>query len=79
MKDFKKDSSIDTIIRQSILGVIKDNWHSFCEQDTSCPMFEFEFCLDTGDSLPVCCRQLVYSMHERKIMNTHIEGMEDND
>ena len=35
-------------------------------------MFDFEFCLDTGDSKPVCCRQPAYGVHERKIMNAHI-------
>ena len=42
-------------------------------------MFDFESCLDIGDSPPVCYRQPVYGIHERKIMNTHINVLEDND
>ena len=42
-------------------------------------MFDFEFCLDTSDSKPVYCRQPSYGIHERKIMNTHIQILEDND
>ena len=41
-------------------------------------MFDFEFCLDTGDSKPICYCQLSYGIHERKIMNTHIQILEDN-
>ena len=42
-------------------------------------MFDLKFCLDTGDSKSVCCRQPSYGIHERKIMNTHIQILEDND
>ena len=79
MKDFHIDSSIDTNIRQSILSIIKDNWDFVCEQDDSRLMLDFEFCLDTGESPPVCCRQPVYGIHERKIMTAHIRVLEDND
>ena len=41
-------------------------------------MFNFECCLDTGYSKPVCCRHPVYGIHERKIMNTYIQIMEEN-
>ena len=36
-------------------------------------MFDFKFCIDTGDSKPVCCRQPSYGIHERKIMDKHIQ------
>ena len=42
-------------------------------------MSDFEFCLDTGDSKPIYCRQLVYGIHERNIMDTHIQILEMND
>ena len=42
-------------------------------------MLYFEFCLHTGDSPPVYCRQLVYGTYEKKRMNTHIKVLEDND
>ena len=34
---------------------------------------------DTEDSKPVCCHQLVHGIHERNIMNTHIQILEEND
>ena len=78
MKDFNINSSIDTIIHQSIFGVIKDNWNYFGKQGTFRSIFNFEFCLYTCDSPPVCCYQLVYSIHEKNA-NTHIKVLEDND
>ena len=41
-------------------------------------MFDFEFCIDTGDSKPVCYRQPSYSIHERKIMDKYIHILETN-
>ena len=78
-KDLCIDDNIDPTIRHSVIKIIHDNWDSFCEQGAARPMFDFEFCLDTGDSKPVCCRQPSYGIHERKIMNTHIQILEDND
>ena len=79
MKYLKKDCSIDTAIHQSILGVIKDNYDSFSEQGVSRPMFDFEFYLDIDESPRVCCSQPMYGIHERRIMNTRMKMLEDND
>ena len=79
VKDFRIDSSIDTNIRQYFLSINNDNQDSFCEQGTSCSILTFDFCLDTDDSPPAYCRQPVYSIHEIKIMTTHIKVLEDND
>ena len=78
-KYLRIDDSIDPTIRYSVIKIINDNWDSFCEQGAARPMFDFEFCLDTGDYKPVCCRQLSYGIHEREIMNTCIQILEDND
>ena len=32
-------------------------------------MFDFEFYLDTGYILPICCKQLIGDIYEKKIMN----------
>ena len=42
------------------------------------PVFDSEFCIDTDDSAPVCCRQPNYRFYERKIMNKHITVLEDS-
>ena len=41
-------------------------------------MFDFEFCIDTDNSPPVCCRQPVYGFHESKIMTKLIADLEAN-
>ena len=41
-------------------------------------MFDFEFCIDTDNSPPVCCRQPVYGFHESKIMTKLIAVLEAN-
>lgn len=78
-KKLKIDPNIDPSLRYSILHVIQDNWESFCEQGAPRPMFDFEFCIDTGDSKLVCCRRPVYDIHEWKIMNKHFQILENND
>ena len=70
---------MDPTIKQSIITIVKDNWDSFCEEGASRPMFDFEFCIDTGNSKPVCYYQSSYSIHERKIMDKHIHILETND
>ena len=78
-RDLDIDVNMDPTLKQSILTIIKDNWDSFCEKGASRPMLDFEFCIDTGDSKPVCCRQPSYGIHERKIMDEHIQALEAND
>ena len=68
----------DDFIRHSVLSIIKYNWDSFCERGVSRPVLNFEFCIDTGYSPPVCCRQPKYGCRERKIMNKHIQALDDS-
>ena len=80
MNDFRIELSIDTNIRQSFLSIIKDNWVSFWKQGASRPpMLDFEFYLDTGNSLPVRCRQSVYGINKSEIMTAHIKVLKGND
>ena len=78
-KDLTIATTMDSTIKQSILTIIKDNWNSFCEEGASRPMFDFEFCIYTGNSKPVCYRQPSYGIHECKIMDKHIHILETND
>ena len=70
---------MDSTLKESITTIIKHNWDSFCEQGVSHTMFDFEFCIDTWDSKSACCRQPSYGIHERKIMDKHIQILEAND
>ena len=70
---------MDPTIKQSILTIIEDNWDSFSEEGSSRLIFDFEFCIYTGDSKHVCYHQPSYGIHERKIMDKHIHILESND
>ena len=78
-KDLTIDVSMDPSLKQSIITIIKYNRGSFCENGTSRPMIDFELCIDTGDSKPVCCHQPSYGIHKRKIMDKHIQILEASD
>ena len=78
-KDLTVGATMDPTIKQSILTIIKDNWDSFYEKNTFRPMFDFVFCIDTGDFKAVCCRHTSYGIHERKIMDKQINLLETND
>ena len=56
MKYLRIDSTIDPNLHYSILNIIQDNWDSFCEQEDSHPILDFEFCIDIGKSKPVYYR-----------------------
>ena len=40
---------MDPTLKDYIKTIIRDNWDSFCEQGASRPIFDFEFCIDTGN------------------------------
>ena len=79
LRDLHIGNNVDSAIRHKIINIIQDNWDSFCERGASRPMLNFEFCIDTGNSPPVCCRQPVYGFHKSKIMNTLIAALEVSD
>ena len=39
-------------------------------------MIDFEFCINTGNSLSICCRQPTSRFHENKIMTKKIYDLE---
>jgi len=75
---FHISKQVDDFIRSSVLSVIKSNCDSFYEKDVSRPVIDFAFCVDTGDSPPVCCHQPSYDLHEGKIMKQHIKALEES-
>ena len=77
-RDFRIGDQVDDLIRRSVLTIIKTNQDSFCERGVSRPVLDFVLYIDTGYSIPVCCRQPSYEYHERKIMNKHIAALEDS-
>ena len=68
----------DEFTRCSVLSIIKSNWDSFCERGILRPVLDFELYIDTGDSPQMYCHQPKYGYHERKIMNKHIQALDDS-
>ena len=78
LRDFRIGEHVDAYIRQSVLSIIKSNWNYFGQRGVSRPVLDFEFCIDTGDSVPVCCLQPKYGFHERNIINQYITALENS-
>ena len=78
LRDLLIGDDVDTAIRRKIINIIQDNRDSFCERGVSRPMLDFDFCIDTGNSPPVCCCQPVYGFRESKIMTKLIADLEEN-
>ena len=78
LRDLLTGDDVDAAIRHKIINIIQNNWDSFCKRGFSCPMLDFEFRIDTGNSPSVCCRQPVYGFHESKIMIKLIADLEAN-
>ena len=76
LRDLLIGDDVDATIRHRIIDIIHDNWDSFCERRISRPMLDFEFCINTGNSPPFCCRQPVYGFHESKIVTKLITDLE---
>ena len=60
LRNFHIENNVNATIRKNI---IRDNWNSFWERGVSRPMFDFELYIDTNNSPPDCCRQLMYGFH----------------
>ena len=78
LRDLLIENDVDAAIRIKIITSIQNNWDSLGKRGVSRPMLDFEFCTDTGNSPPVCCRQPVYGFHESKIMTKLIADLEEN-
>ena len=76
--NFNIDFMTDDFTHQAILQIIKDNWDSFYEVRVARPMLDFEFCIDTGNTKSICCRQPKYSVHEAEMMSKQISELANN-
>ena len=75
----KLPQHMGTDICTELTSIIQDNWDCFYAEGARRPMLGFEFCIDTGDSPPVACRQPNYGIHEGKIMTKHVNDLKHND
>jgi hypothetical protein len=71
-KGFKIAATVDPSARQAVVSIIEENWDCFYSEGVCKPILDFEFCIDTGGSPPVCCRKPHYGPHESKIIMAQI-------
>ena len=48
-------------IKTELLCIIHDNWDAFAPAGARRPMLGFQFCIETGATAPVACRQSHYA------------------
>ena len=65
-------------LKAELLRIIQDNWDAFAPKGARRPMLGFQFCIKTGASPPVACRQSHYGIHESPILQQHINDLLDN-
>ena len=65
-------------LKAELLRIIQDNWDAFAPEGARRPMLGFQFCIETGASPPVACRQSHYGIHESPILQQHINDLLDN-
>ena len=71
-------SDLATNIKTELLRIIQDNWDAFAPAGARRPMLGFQFCIETGASAPVACRQSHYGIHESPILQEHINDLLHN-
>ena len=76
--NFNIDSMTNNFTHQAVLQITKDNCDSLCDVGASRSILDFEFCIDTGVTKAISCRQPNYGVHEAKIMSRHISQLENN-
>jgi hypothetical protein len=77
-ENFKIDPNIDEDIRTSVTDIIQTYWDCFYSAGVRKPTLDFEFCIDTGASAPICCKKTHYGPHESKIIMSQIDILLDN-
>ena len=65
-------------VKTELLRIIQDNWDAFAPAGARRPMLGFQFCIETGATAPVACRQSHYGIHESPILQEHINDLLHN-
>jgi hypothetical protein len=61
-----------------VTTIIKQYWDVFVEEGIKKPVRGLKFHIDTGDSVPICCKQRNYGPFESKIIDELVQTMEEN-
>ena len=66
-------------LKPNIIATIKYYWGVFCMDGLRQPIRGYTFQVDTGASMPSCCKPPQYRPQETKVMNKLIGKLADND
>jgi hypothetical protein len=69
---------VDSNIAEELRCIIRRHWDAFSPEGVLKNVVGWEFCIDTGTSRPVACRQMPYGVHESKIIMTQVEALYQN-
>ena len=54
MQNLKVGKTVSPIYKSKIISIIKQYWDCFCARGARRTILDYEFCIDTGASPPVC-------------------------
>jgi hypothetical protein len=58
--------------------IIKEFWDVFDPDGLKTPIRGYQFHIDTGNSVPVCCKTPRYGPHEARVINELVQGLQAN-
>jgi hypothetical protein len=77
-KNFCINPDVSSEIKAAVIDIIQNYWDCFYSEGVCKPILDFEFCIDTGATAPICCRKPHYGPHESKIIMVQIQTLLDN-
>jgi hypothetical protein len=69
-------SHLDTQVQEKIYALVKKYWSVFDEKGVYVPVKNYECVIDTGDSLPIAVKKILYGPREIPIMRECIAALE---
>jgi hypothetical protein len=69
-------SHLDTQVQEKIYALVKKYWSVFDKKGIYVPVKNYECVIDTGDSLPIAIKKILYGPHEIPIMRECIAALE---
>ena len=70
-------SDLPSAYRDKLVSTIQRYWDSFIASGVCRPVLNYEFCIDTGNANPVCCKPPRYGVHESAEINRQLRGLLD--
>ena len=75
----KINSKLAGALIPTLHNILHQYWDCFAAEGIKRIILGYEFCIDTGDATPVCCKKPNYGANEAAIMMKHIKILLHND